>query len=112
MIIQIFGTKKCKETQKAVRFFKERKIKIQQIDLNQKGMSKGELRKVGSSVGVENMIDTDSTLFLNKGLKFASYDVIDTLFLYPTMMFTPVVREGNRATIGNKPDVWKKWLSS
>ena len=57
MIIQIFGTKKCKDTQKAIRFFKERKITTQVVDLTQKGMSKGEIKKVATAVGIENLIN-------------------------------------------------------
>lgn len=110
MIIQIFGTKKCKDTQKAIRFFKERKIDIQFIDLTQKGMSRGEIKRVASAVGIENLINKESNAFLNKGLKYASYDGHDILFNTPLIMVTPVVRCGNKASVGNAPEEWKKLL--
>ena len=110
MIIQIFGTKKCKETQKALRFFKERKAEIQFIDLAQKGMSKGEIKKVAASVGIDNLINKESNEFLNRGLKVASYVGEDILFRYPLIMVTPVVRVGNNATVGNAPEEWKKLI--
>ena len=110
MIIQIFGTKKCKETQKAMRFFKERKIEIQFIDLTQKGMSRGEIKKVSSTIGIDNLINKESDAFLNKGLRYASYDGEDILFKYPQIMVTPVVRCGNKASVGFAPEEWKKLL--
>lgn len=110
MIIQIYGTKKCKDTQKALRFFKERKIDIQMIDLKQKGMSKGELKKVALAVGIENMINKESDTFLNKGLKYASYKGEDILFEYPLIMVTPIVRCGNSAAVGYAPEEWKKLI--
>ncbi len=110
MIIQIFGTKKCKETQKAMRFFKERKIEIQFIDLTQKGMSRGEIKKVSSAIGIDNLINKESDAFLNKGLRYASYDGEDILFKYPQIMVTPVVRCGNKASVGFAPEEWKKLL--
>ena len=58
MIIQIFGTKKCNDTKKAERFFKERGIKYQFIDMKEKGMSKGEFTSVAqNNGGIENMIN-------------------------------------------------------
>lgn len=110
MIIQIFGTKKCKDTQKAIRFFKERKVQIQLIDLTQKGMSKGEIKKVAGKLGIENLINKESHTFLKKGLKSASYDGQEILFKYPEIMVTPVVRCGNKATVGFAPHAWKSLL--
>ncbi len=110
MIIQIFGTKKCKDTQKAIRFFKERKIASQIIDLTQKGLSKGEIHKVALAVGRENLINKESETFLNNGLKYASYDEEDILFKYPLIMVTPLVRCGNKATVGYAPEGWKSLL--
>ncbi len=110
MIIQIYGNKKCKDTQKALRFFKERKIDIQLIDLTQKGMSRGEIKKVALAVGVENMINKECDTFLNKGLKYASYDGEDILFKYPLITVTPIVRCGSKASVGYAPEEWKKML--
>ena len=60
MNIQIFGTKKCNDTKKAERFFKERGIKYQFVDMKEKGMSKGEFNSVAqANGGLENMINWD-----------------------------------------------------
>ncbi len=107
MIIQIFGSKKCKDTQKAIRFFKERKIQTQVIDLTQKGMSKGEIKKVAGALGIDNLINKESDAFLNKGLKYASYDGEEIIFKYPEIIVTPIVRCGNKATVGYAPQEWK-----
>lgn len=112
-IIQVFGTKKCKESQKAERWFKERSMKIQSIDLSQKAMSPGELRSVASKVGgVEAMIDREGKRYVDKGLKYSapSGARIEALLLEdPLLLKTPIVRRGNEATVGFAPTVWETW---
>ena len=112
-IIQIFGTKKCPDTRKAERWFKERALKIQSVDLNEKGLSPGELRNVAARVGgVEAMIDRESKRYAEKGLKYAAPTAarIEELLLEdPLLLRTPVVRRGAEATIGFQPEVWTKW---
>ena len=112
MNIQIFGTKKCNDTKKAERFFKERGIKIQFIDLKEKGMSKGELTSVASAVGgVMAMVDSDAkdkdTVVLIQYI--ADEDKFDKLLENQQIIKTPVVRNGRQATLGYQPEVWKKW---
>ncbi len=112
MNIQIFGTKKCNDTKKAERFFKERGIKFQFIDLKEKGMSKGELTSVASAVGgVMAMIDPDAkdkdTVVLIQYI--ADEDKFDKLLENQQIIKTPVVRNGRQATLGYQPEVWKKW---
>ena len=111
-MIQIFGTKKCNDTKKAERFFKERGIKFQFIDMKEKGMSKGELTSVAQAVGgIENLIDENckdkDTLALIKYI--AEEDKLDKILENQQVIKTPVVRNGKQATIGYQPDVWKKW---
>lgn len=111
-IIQIFGTKKCKETQKAERWFKERGMKIQSIDLNQKGMSPGELRSVAAKVGIENLIDRDGKRYVDKGLKYSAPTGprIEQILLEDALLLkTPIARRGADATVGFKPDIWETW---
>ena len=61
MNIQIYGTRKCNDTKKAERFFKERGIKYQFVDMKEKCMSKGELTSVASANGgIMNMINPDA----------------------------------------------------
>ena len=108
MNIQIFGKAKCFDTKKAQRFFKERGVKFQFIDLNVKGMSKGELESVKKAVGgLEQLIDeksNDAAL-----VKYLAYeqDKFDKLVENPKILKTPIVRNGKQATVGYCPDVWK-----
>ncbi len=112
MNIQIFGTKKCNDTKKAERFFKERGIKYQFIDMKEKGMSKGEFTSVAqSNGGVENMLDPNTkdqdALMLIKYI--ADEDKLGKILENQQVIKTPVVRNGKQSTIGFQPDVWKKW---
>ncbi len=112
MNIQIFGTKKCNDTKKAQRFFKERGIKFQFIDMKEKGMSKGEFNSVAqANGGMEAMIDWDGkdkdTLAFIKYI--AEEDKLEKILENPSVIKTPVVRNGKQSTIGYQPEVWKGW---
>ena len=112
MNIQIFGTKKCNDTKKAERFFKERGIKYQFIDMKEKGMSKGEFTSVAqANGGLENMINWDGKdqdmLALIKYI--ADEDKLEKVLENPQEIKTPVVRNGKQSTLGYQPDVWKGW---
>lgn len=110
-MIQIFGKKKCFNTKKAERFFKERGIKVQNIDLLDKGMSKGEYMSVKAAVGgIDALIDTEGRD--HSLVTYLAYeeDKDEKLLDDPSLMKTPIVRNGKRATVGYCPDVWKKWL--
>ena len=112
MNIQIFGTKKCSDTRKAQRFFNERRIRFHFVDLNQKEMSRGELRAVAVRVPLVDIIDTKSARFLEKGLVHASLNpaYIETLLVRDSLLMrTPIVRNGKEATVGHSPDIWKTW---
>lgn len=111
MNIQIFGTKKCKDTGKAVRFFKERGIKIHQIDLTEKGMSKGELSSVSRSVPFEELIDKNGKEYEKMNLKFIKHDIEKVLLENPRLIRTPVVRNGTKATCGFHENIWKEWIA-
>ena len=110
MNIQIIGTKKCKETQKAERFFKERRIPYHFRDLTVKGISKGELENLKRSVPLEELIDKEGKQFKKRGFDYMVYDIETELLEDPLLMNTPVVRNGRLATVGYKPDVWKEWI--
>ena len=112
MNIQIFGKSKCFDTKKAERYFKERRIKFQLIDVAKYGMSKGELKSVLQAVGgIEKLIDEkskDDTAVLIKYL--ATNDAKEeTLLENPKIIKTPIVRNGKKATIGYCPEVWETW---
>lgn len=112
MNIQIFGTKKCFDTKKAERFFKERKIQFQFIDLNEKSMSKGEFNSVLNSVGINELINSKSKEYtkLNFNNIRSTEIKAELLLKNQKVMNTPVVRNGKEATVGYKIDVWNKWL--
>jgi arsenate reductase len=113
--VQIFGTKKCAETRKAERFFKERGVRVHSVDLAQKGMSAGELRNVAARVGgMENLIDRAGKRYVDRGLKYAAPTGprIETMLVEdPLLLRTPIVREGSRATVGFAPEVWQAWIA-
>ena len=112
MNIQIFGTKKCNDTKKAERYFKERGIKYQFIDMKEKGMSKGEFTSVAqANGGMENMINQDykdkDMLALIKYI--APEDKLEKILENPQVIKTPVVRNGKQSTVGYATEVWKGW---
>lgn len=112
MNIQIFGKPKCFDTKKAERYFKERGISFQSINLAEKGMSKGEFNKVKQAVGgLEKMLDPkckDKEL-LALVTYLAEEDKEEKVLENQKILKTPIVRNGAKATIGYEPDVWKKW---
>ena len=112
MNIQIFGTKKSFDTKKAQRYFKERRIKFQFIDLREKEMSKGELQSLMRAVGgLDALIDPKAKdqdtvaliTYLAESQKF------DKLLENQQILREPIVRNGKQATVGYEPDTWKTW---
>ena len=114
LTIQLFGTKKCRDTRAAERFFKERGVAAHVVYLAQKAMSPGELRNVASRVGgFEVLIDRDGKRYVDNGLKYAAPTgprIEQMLAADPLLLRTPIVRSGNRATVGYAPDVWQGWI--
>ncbi len=112
MNIQIFGIKKSFETQKAERYFKERKIKYQFIDLKQKELSKRELESIRTAVGsINNLIDDKSKDYnkLNLG-EIRSPEIKEEILLKnPSLYRVPIVRNGKQATVGFEPKIWETW---
>ena len=109
MNIQIYGTKKCTDTRKAERYFKERGIPYHYIDLNVRGLSKGELDKVKAAVGLENLMDKTGKEYERRNLAYLIHEPVEMLLRFPLLLRTPVVRDGSRATVGYQPEVWREW---
>ncbi len=111
MAIQIFGKAKCFDTKKAERYFKERGIKFQSIDIMSKGLSKGEFDSVCKAVGgIDNLIDSSSKDFCN--IKYLLDDAkYDKLCEQPKLYKTPIVRCGRKAVIGYEPKVFDEYIS-
>lgn len=112
MNIRIFGKTKCFDTKKAQRYFKERGIKFQYIDLKEKSMSKGEFSSVKQALGgYEKLIDEtckdQDTLALVKYI--AEEDREAKILENQQILKTPIVRNGKKASIGYQPDIWKTW---
>jgi arsenate reductase (glutaredoxin) len=112
MNIQVFGVKNSNDTRKAERYFKERKIPFQFRDLNEKGISPGELDSIKRSVPLEDLIDRGGKQFRKRNLEFMVFDIETELLEDPLLFKTPIVRNGKEATLGYKPEVWEKWILS
>ena len=112
MNIQVFGTKKSADTRKAERYFKERRIKFQSVDLKEKGLSKGEFQSVCRAVGgLDEMIDPErrdkDLLALIRYI--AAEDRLEKVLENQAVLKQPIVRNGSQATVGYRPEVWKEW---
>lgn len=113
MPVQIFSTRKCKDSQKAIRFFKERRVQIHLVDLEEKPASPGELRRFVQKFGVESLLDREGKRFRERGLHVAHLPEARILALLEEdsrLLRTPLVRSGNKLSVGYAPDVWKEML--
>ena len=113
MAIQIFGTKKSSDARKAERWFKERRVKAQYIDMNEKGISRGELRSVAQAVGgLDALIDEGcrdrDALAMVKYIAPAQRE--EALLERPQVLRLPIVRNGKKAAVGYCPEVYAQWL--
>ena len=115
-MIQIFGTSKCKTTRAAQRFFAERKIKVQVIELREKGLSKGELASVARAVGgMRALYDPESARVKERGLQHSAPNDarLEELFLSDALLLrTPIVRDGARVAVGAAETVWKTFADA
>ena len=112
MNIQIFGTKKSSDTRKAERWFKERRIKFQCIDLREKEISKGELRSVAQAVGgLEALIDDAAKdAYAVALVRHTPAGMLEGVLLENQQVLRqPIVRNGRQATVGYAPDIWRTW---
>ena len=109
MNIQIFGKSKCFDTKKAQRWFKERRIKFQSIDLARVGISPGELKSVLNAVGLEALIDPKHPDAPRLNYLAYAADKVEKLLEDPRLLRTPIVRNGRQATVGYRPEVWQTW---
>ncbi|HEY2807009.1 MAG TPA: ArsC/Spx/MgsR family protein [Gemmatimonadales bacterium] len=115
MEVQIFGTRKSKETRAALRFFAERRIKVHFVDLDEKAASPGELRRFTQKFGAEALLDRDSKRFAELGLGAARYGDekwIEKMADEPRLLRMPLMRHGNALTIGEASDTWKQWIAA
>lgn len=106
MGLQIFGTRKCPDTRKAERFFKEHGDRYQFIDLSEKGISPGELASVAAALGVENLVDKGSKRYAERGIAHLDCDLSEELVADWRLLRTPIVRNGRKAAVGCDPKAW------
>ena len=109
MNIQIFGKSKCFDTKKAERFFKERRIRYQFVDILKYGMSMGELKSVAKAVGLDALVNKEDQDYPVYQYLATDEARLAKLYDIPDMIKTPVVRNGRSATVGYCPDIWEEW---
>jgi arsenate reductase len=115
-VIQIFGTAKCKVTRAAQRFFADRGIRVQFVELREKGLSKGELASVARAVGgMQALYATNSPRVKERGLQYSAPTgerLAELLESDPLLLITPIVRDGPRAAVGAGEDVWRAFAEA
>jgi arsenate reductase-like glutaredoxin family protein len=113
-VIQIFGLKGSQATRAAERFFKERGIKIQIIDLKQKSMAPGEIKRFIDKFGLSGLLDTESKSYLDAGLKYlkvSDSELLKKIEDDPKLLRVPLVRGPNLISIGHDEMSWKTMLA-
>ena len=113
--VQIFGIKNSQATRAAERFFKERRIRIQFVDLKQKAMAPAEIKRFIDRYGLPSLIDTGGKIYLDGGfkyLKMTDAELLEKIERNPGMLRLPLVRAGNRVSIGHDEETWKAMLQT
>jgi arsenate reductase-like glutaredoxin family protein len=112
MNIQIIGTKKCIDTQKAERFFKERRINFHFRDLNEKNLTKGELENITQKIDIEDLLNTESKIYKDKGMMYMKFNIEEKLLQEPLLIKTPIVRINKSVCVGYQPEIWKNLIQN
>jgi arsenate reductase-like glutaredoxin family protein len=111
--VQIFGTRKCRDTQKALRFFKERRVRIHHVNLEERPASGRELERFARRFGVEALLDREGKRFRDRGLHVAHLPesrILPLLEEDPLLLRTPLVRSGEKLAIGHEPKRWAEMV--
>jgi arsenate reductase-like glutaredoxin family protein len=111
--VQIFGVKSSPATRAAERFFKERRVPIQSVDLKQKPMAPGEIRRFIERFGLPALIDTESKAYIDGGLKYlklSDAELLGRIERDPTLLRLPLVRGAGRISIGQNEAAWREML--
>lgn len=109
-VVQIIGMRKNAATRKAIRYFSERGVKAHIVDLGERALAKGELDNIARAIDPGELIDTKSAAYARGGYAYLDFDPIEELLEHPLLMRMPVVRNGNRVTIGEQQAEWGRWL--
>ena len=112
MALQIYAGKGF-DTQKAERYFKERRISYQRVDVLKYGIGKRELESVAAAVGLDNLADKDSKAYRESGIAYTQSreTILSGLIEKPALLRLPIVRSGKLATVGYCPEIWDKWIA-
>jgi arsenate reductase-like glutaredoxin family protein len=112
--VQIFGHDRDQGTRAAVRFFKERRVAIHQVDLTRKPIARGELRRFVERLGARALVDERSKAWQEGGLGYLRLDdaeLVDRILATPALLRLPLVRFGNEVAAGRDEPRWKAWFS-
>jgi arsenate reductase-like glutaredoxin family protein len=113
--VQVFGFKNCPDTRKALRFFAERRIAVHFVDLDERPAARGELRRFQDRFGAAALINRDHPRFRALGLHVRGDSperMLERALTEPRLLRTPLVRGGNRVSLGHAPDDWTAWLAA
>jgi arsenate reductase-like glutaredoxin family protein len=113
--VQVFGFRDDSDTRKALRFFSERRIAVHFVDLDERPASRGELRRFAEKFGAAALIDRDGARFRALGLRVSGDSperLVERSLTEPRLLRTPLVRAGQRVSVGHAPDDWKRWLAA
>lgn len=113
--VQIFGLKNSQATRAAERFFKERRVTFQLVDLKQKPMAPAEIRRFIERFGLAGLLDSESNAYIDAGLKYlkvSDSEVLERIQRDPRLLRLPLVRAGTRLSIGHDEDSWKAMITS
>lgn len=113
--VQIFGIKNSQATRAAERFFKERRSTIHMVDLKQKPMSAGEIKRFVERFGLAGLIDTEGKAYMDAGLKYlkiSDAELLERIEREPKLLRLPLVRAANRLSIGADEESWKAMLAA
>ena len=113
--VQIFGLKNSQASRAAERFFKERRVPVQFVDLKQKPMAPAEIRRFTERFGLTSLLDTEATAYVDAGLKYmklSDADLLGRIEREPKLLRLPLVRGGNHLAVGHDPEAWKQMVAA
>jgi arsenate reductase-like glutaredoxin family protein len=112
-VVQIFGLKNSQATRAAERFFKERRVAIHFVDLTKKSMAPAEIKRFADRFGLSALLDTEGKAWVDAGLKYlkvSDSEMLGRIDRDPKLLRLPLIRGGNRLSVGHDPDAWKEML--
>ncbi len=113
--VQIFGLKNSSATRAAERFFKERRASIQLVDLKLKPMAPGEIKRFIQRFGFAELLDNEAKPYIDEGLKYlklSDAELLARIERSPQLLRLPLVRAGQRLSIGHDESSWREMLSA